>query len=106
MGNFQYFRLYICPAPGITMASHIARFGSGFQLLQSLFVFLRFICFSMRVRAMESSCDSSLVLSSVAVCCAHELQGIMQCSVMNNDRKYFFTLYIIYKVIVRWRITA
>ena len=24
MGSFQYFRLYICPAPGNAMASHVA----------------------------------------------------------------------------------
>lgn len=31
MGNFQYFRLYICPPPGITSASHVAVLGSGFH---------------------------------------------------------------------------
>ena len=39
MGSFQYLRLYICPAPGITIASHMARLALGRQVLQSRFTF-------------------------------------------------------------------
>src|SRR5574344_48164 len=40
IGSFQYFLLYICPAPGSTMASHNARFGFGAHVDQSRLFFI------------------------------------------------------------------
>lgn len=37
IGSFQYFRLYIWPPPGITRASHSARWGLGRHVAQSRF---------------------------------------------------------------------
>ena len=59
MGNFQYFRLYICPPPGITMAIHMARLISGCQELQSRLDFFFSFLSNLAIAAESSAMISS-----------------------------------------------
>ena len=73
MGSFQNLRLYICPAPGKTIASHSARWGFGFHVFQSRFG-RSFLAFSTTTDVMLSvactvciAAESAIISSS---CCA------------------------------------
>ena len=73
MGSFQYFLLYICPAPGNTIANHMARFGLGRHLFQSFLGFT--FCARIFPKATESisTATVSIATATESVVCAETI---------------------------------